>query len=255
MTLIVTLVSDAGIVQASDSNLSKGDGSHAGTGTKVFHVPYHDAALAFSGLYEVGGESVDSWMPRALDECAREASLAEVATALKVRFEQDTVPDERSIGYLVHLAGYERDGDDRYPVLWFLRNIPTINPDGSYSPGEQDFLLTEDLWSRDRPASQGKVDPVLPFLYANGTPEARTNFMEISTGLLRHLKTSVWTRPGWLFHAPRNAEELALVAEFLVRGVTTLFKVSDYAGPPVGGEVQNLAIEPPERTRSLHAPT
>lgn len=242
VTLIVTLFSDLGIVQTSDSNLTYESGQHAGSGTKLFAVPGHDAVLAFAGCYEVGGESVETWMPTALSICARHGSLSKVAAALKDQIQNEVLADETPIGgYLMHLAGYERDGGGRHPVLWFIRNIHHIQPNGEYSPGEAEFLLTEDLWARDRlhSATSGL------FVYANGTPEGRINFMAISQMLIAFLGQTVWSHPDWAFHPPADTRQLGLLANFLVQAITMLFEMSDYGGPPIGGEIQQELLSPP----------
>lgn len=246
MTLIVTLFSDLGIVQTSDSNLTYGSGLHAGTGTKLFRVPGHDAVLAFAGCYAIGGRSVEDWMPDALRLCAQHASLAEVAAALRDQIQTEARFDEASAGYLMQLAGYELRDGARHPVLWFIRNLHHIHDDGSYSSGQPDFLLSEDLWNRDRLRGAGGL-----FVYANGTPEGRINFMAISQLLLAFLAREVWSRGDWAFHPPATVAQLGQLANFLVKAITMLFEMSSYKGPPIGGDIQQELLAAPVGTLSL----
>lgn len=55
MTLIVTVVSDYGLIQASDSNITREDASEPVAGRKVFRLGFVEGALALAGTYRVGG--------------------------------------------------------------------------------------------------------------------------------------------------------------------------------------------------------
>jgi hypothetical protein len=63
MTLINTIVSKYGLIQASDSNLTRSGSATPETGSKVFHLGFTQAALALAGTYEVGSQRMDTWMP------------------------------------------------------------------------------------------------------------------------------------------------------------------------------------------------
>ena len=70
MTLILTHISQYGIVHASDSNLTA-DGSHAGTASKIYPIAHLQAGLTVAGAFSVGGATMESWMP----EFIRNASI------------------------------------------------------------------------------------------------------------------------------------------------------------------------------------
>lgn len=249
VTLIVTLFSPLGVVQASDSFLTCGDGNHAGSAPKLFAVPGQNAVLAFAGCYAVGGEALDSWMPRILADCGAAPTLAATATALTDRLQAAVLPEEVGGGVLIHLAGYENGADGVHPELWFIRNIHHMLEDGGYSEPETEFLISEDLWSRDRPDSPAADLQI----YANGMPSGRITFMAVTQLLMQFLR-QVWGYNAWQFRAPTEAAELGALAEFLVRAITLLFELSDYPGPPVGGDVQTEVLTAPDGAGWTPAP-
>jgi hypothetical protein len=51
VTLIATVISKYGIIQASDSNLTDTEGRAAGAGQKLFDLPFAPAALTIAGSY------------------------------------------------------------------------------------------------------------------------------------------------------------------------------------------------------------
>ena len=63
MSLILTHIDRCGIVHAADSNLTSSSGGAAGTGMKVFNLPYLHAGLSLAGSYSVDGVAMDKWMP------------------------------------------------------------------------------------------------------------------------------------------------------------------------------------------------
>ena len=59
---------------------------------------------------------------------------------------------------------------------------------------------------------------------------------------------SIWSirdEPNWKFRCPRSIEESATFVEVYMDIVRGLFKVADYDGPVIGGEVQIETIAPP----------
>jgi len=68
MTLIVTVISNLGIIQVSDSNITSAAGKLLKPGAKVFSIPFARGALSIAGSYGVNGRPIDLWMP----ECIRD---------------------------------------------------------------------------------------------------------------------------------------------------------------------------------------
>jgi hypothetical protein len=70
VTIINSIISDHGLIQASDSNLTQPGSSQATPGQKVFHLGFSDGALALAGNYSVGIQLMDTWMPSCISAYA-----------------------------------------------------------------------------------------------------------------------------------------------------------------------------------------
>lgn len=107
MTLIVTSISNLGIIQASDSNLTVGGGGTM-AGPKVFSLGFTPAALSLAGTYSVGGVPMDVWMPQCIADYGAMpgATLEGFADYLGRRLTNEITDAERNNGSLIHIAGY-----------------------------------------------------------------------------------------------------------------------------------------------------
>lgn len=88
-------------------------------------------------------------------------------------------------------------------------------------------------------------------MYFNGTPAGRIAFIEFHQrfgGFLRQ----VWDRPGWKFRAPQSLADLAFLVRLEIRTIGTLYEISDYPAPYVGGDPQIEMITPPAGTRQVY---
>lgn len=156
MTLIVTTITNLGIVQAADSNLSSG-GASAGTGRKVFRLDGFDGVVALTGRYGVGGVRMDTWLPDVISDYPTTTASATVpgfaqylCDRLNAEFGYD--PGAR---LLLHVSGYVDGAAGIHPEMWFVRNVSTINADGSYGVADAAFQLSEEFWNRDHLAYRG----------------------------------------------------------------------------------------------------
>lgn len=80
--------------------------------------------------------------------------------------------------------------------------------------------------------------------YFNGTPDGRIafhHFGQLFEGFLR----AVWSQPNWEFRPPQSLDELASIVELQIRTIGTLYGMSDYHAPFIGGDPQLRTIEPP----------
>jgi hypothetical protein len=248
MTLICTVISNAGIVQASDSNITR-NGTGTRSGKKVFKLPYIHSALAFAGRYSVGGQKMDLWMPDFISSYGRrnDATLLGFCETLRETLSNEMTREEKRSATLIHVAGYVDGGEGSHPEMHFVRNAATIDPvSGDYSGMSDDFTRTEDFWERDYPQVQpGSFQLVDGYRrYFNGTAPGRIAFIganQMLTGLFKQ----VWSNPNWKFRAPRTLEETAAFVKLEVGAVSTLYSCSDYPVPFVGGEVQIETLVPP----------
>src|SRR4029079_12137383 len=106
MTLITTFISNLGIIQASDSNLTSNIGVSIDTGPKVFSLGFADGAVAFAGNYGVGSETMEVWLPNYIRMYAgstREPTLGDFSERLAKELESSSSAEEL---HLFHAAGY-----------------------------------------------------------------------------------------------------------------------------------------------------
>ncbi len=258
VTLIVTTISNLGILQASDSNLTAVDRSGritaAGTGQKVFRLDFCSGALALAGSYAVGGIRMDTWMTTLVSNYSTSAAptIGGFARHLQARLIQEGTPGETSS--LIQVAGYAEDVKGLHPEMWFIRNFGGIDPiTGAYIDRSDVFEISEDFWARDYPADAAVGHTSLPGYarrYFNGAPEGRISF-HVLDRYLREFFSRVWTNPKWAFRQPRDAAEMALFMRVELDVIAALFAVSDYPAAFVGGEVQVEVIPRPGKAAQL----
>jgi len=250
VTLIVSVISNLGLVQASDSNVTRFGSPIASTDPKVFALDFAGGALALSGTYRVAGERMDTWMRNCIADYSYdkgdEASLGGFADYLKWRLEEGLTPSEAQVATLMQIVGYVvgKEGAP-HPELHFVRNAGGISDvTGGYQDVSPSFMVSEDYWNRDYHADHGNLGPWGYRSYFNGTPHGRIAFHQFG----RHFRTfleSMWARPEWDFRGPETLDELAALVELQIRTIATLYKMSDYPAPYVGGEPQVMTIPPP----------
>ncbi len=206
MSLILTHLGKFGVIHASDSNLTYGNGEAAGQGQKTFPVTYLNAGLTVAGAYLVGGCSMDRWMTDFITKQTLNAeSLGVFASRLKDALEAEMSSSEKQSGSMVHVAGYVKDSTGQHPEFYHVRNIHQMTDTGDYEDIREEFQVSEDFWTRDCP----KSNPIEAFesgaaqIYINGCPPGRTAYL----GAMEQLKdffSQVWGRPEWMFRPPNH---------------------------------------------------
>lgn len=256
MTLIVTQISQFGIVQAADSNLTAANGSPAGTARKIFPIPHLSAAASVAGSFSVGGTTFDAWLGQFVQDesAAGNNSLQSFATGLKDKLEAEMTATEAQSGSIVHLAGYAPSSGDSQPAraeFYHIRNSHGIDSvTGNYSPSQK-FLVDEDFATTymARPGFSGRLNAGYPMVYANGFPSGRINFFSLYQALHQFF-LGVWANPSWQFHPPASLQESARFVRVYIEVVGALFMASNYSAPFIGGPVAVYAIPPPPATAS-----
>jgi len=244
MSLIVTYINKYGIVHASDSNLSR-DGSSAGEGQKTFPIKHLNAALTVAGCYSVGGTSMDEWMKNIIDihSKASNKSLENFAEYLRNILEINMLPSEKQKGCMVHIAGYVEEGKESHPEFWFVRNIYEIDQNtGEYTRIEERFEKSEDFWtkfSNNQELSQWFQNGYQVF--GNGYVAGRIGFFLLLPKMTEFLNV-IWGNPNWKFRPPITIEETELIVKLYFQVISTLFAISDYSAPFIGGNIQTYVI-------------
>jgi hypothetical protein len=249
MSLIATVISKYGIVHTADSNLSNRLGA-AGTGKKVFSVPYLNAALSVAGSYSVSGQRMDLWMEQLISDYRIDAPsyvVADFAEYLEHRLEGEMTRQEKTSGSIIHIAGYASTNEGSHPEFHFVRNIAGIDQQsGSYTGFADHFATSEDFWTRDYrvPSNASQLRSGGYQLYINGYPDGRIGYLILLNHLGQFLK-SVWSENRWSFRQPRTLDETAMLVELQLQIIGTIFQISDYSAPFIGGAVQVEKIFPP----------
>jgi hypothetical protein len=248
MTLIATVISKQGIIQASDSNLTSRTHGSVGTGPKVFRLEFADGALALAGTYSVGAERMDKWLPACIASYPTSAapSLGGFATHLAAQLESSPTLGKLR---LFHIAGYVADASGVHPEFYFVRNVQGINPQtGAYEGVTSSYEVSEDFWTRDYPQAPAGTFAAGGFQrYFNGYPSGRIAYLG-ATYKLQEFYEQVWREPSWKFRRPASLDELAAFVRLELETINTLFASSDYRTAYIGGAIQIEKIPAPSGT-------
>jgi hypothetical protein len=255
MTLINTIISNYGLIQASDSNITRLGSAVPTPGQKVFQLGFTNAALALAGTYGVGDERMDTWMPACITAYGStpQPSLKGFAYYLRDRLDSDLTGQQKTYATLIHIVGYVSDDEGTHPEFYFVRNAGSINQHtGEYAQILDAFQVTEDFWTRDYQLAEVQATFAAGGYqsYFNGTPDGRIAFVQFGQ-IFGTFLGMVWGQPNWRFRAPQSLDELASLVKLQIRTVGTLYEISDYQAPFIGGKPQIESITPPSGTVTL----
>jgi hypothetical protein len=254
MTLILTIINKYGIIHASDSALTSQENTQAGENQKTFEVTHLNAGLTVAGAYSVGGIEMDKWMNDFIQRQAilTMSPLSKFANNLKDELEVQMHPMEKLNGSLVHIAGYAEENGLYHPEFCFVRNVTGLDPTtGEYTGTSPHFQVSEDFWNRDCPAHQliEAFERGVYQIYINGYSSGRISY-NVLQGFLSNFFNQIWANNNWKFRPPQSIEESRLFVELNMQIIITLFRVSDYSVPFIGGGIQTLVIPRPLKSVS-----
>jgi hypothetical protein len=249
MTLILTHVGKFGIIHASDSNLTSGQGDEAGQGQKTFPLKTLTAGLTVAGAYSVAGKRMDTWMNSFIgaQTSSGTPSLAAFANALRSKLEAEMLPKEKQSGSMVHIAGYVEQDGLQHPEFYFVRNVYGIDDTtGEYIDVRDEFQVSEDFWRRDCPKSNlmTAFQSGTYQLYINGFTSGRVGYLVLQKRLNEFFQ-EIWNQPNWKFRPPSSLAESVLFVKLYMGIIGTVFQVSDYGAPFIGGDTQVHEIAQP----------
>ncbi len=250
MTLIASYITKFGIIQASDSNLTS-DSGNVGFGQKIFPIPHLNASLAYSGVYSINGQRIDTWINNFVSGAFFTAnSIEEFAKQLANRMTSEMRENEISEISIVHIAGYSKRDDQSHAEHWHIANT-TLNEDGSYSAAKTEFHYHNDFNSRINPDQrkllvQFDSNSSYHQYYINGFPPGRMSSVAIKQSIDKTLN-SIWEQqPTWKFNRPDNIFEFSTLVKLYFDFVIRLFPMSDYPAMYIGGEIQTHLIPAPQ---------
>jgi hypothetical protein len=249
MSLIVTQITKYGIIHFSDSNLTSENGKKTEYGKKIFKIEHLKAGLGLAGVYSVNGVSMDTWIELFIekDKESGNASIREFSNRLKNKLETEMLPDEKTNGCLIHIAGYVSDEDTDHPELWFVRNVHSIDQQtGNYTNIDVTFEISEDYWGRDYkiPEVRNLIELGGYQLYFNGFPAGRIAFLNV-THSLNLLFRQIWGDTQNRFRPPMTLGEYEDFMKTYMLLINALFVSSDYSAPFIGGNIQTFVIPHP----------
>ncbi len=231
---------------ASDSNLTSKEGN-SGFGQKIFPIPYLNAGIAYSGLYEISGQDIDEWMNDFIkNEDFITDTIEEFTKNLtkQLNFDFKGTPDDTAI---MHICGYSRIDFQSHLEHWYISNS-NLQKSGGYSPKDR-FECHNDFNSR---TSKKDLESIQIFdahpenhqFYINGFPPARISFMAIKKELEK-LLNQISSQQDWSFRPPKNIFESANKLKMYFHLIGEMFKMSDYEALFVGGETQTYLMPAP----------
>lgn len=250
MTLILTQLSRYGIIHASDSNLSNVRGELVGIGKKVFQIHHLNAGLSLAGSYTVNNIPMNRWMEDFILEDMRieDSSFKNFAERLKDRLENEMTISEKSMGLMIHIAGYTEINGIYHPEFWFVRNVHGIdNRTGEYTNINDKFNATEDFWTRDCPKNNllEAFNKGMYQMYGNGFASGRIGFFMLQK-TLNNFFLQIWSNTNWHFTPPKSLNQMEALIKLYIKIIGTLFEISDYPGPLIGGDIQTYTIPQPD---------
>jgi hypothetical protein len=244
MSIIVTHISQFGIVHAADSNLTFRSGKPAGTARKLFPVPSLKAAVTVAGNFSVGGKRMDCWMKRYIRK-DRSTQLRDFVQDLTNAINQRATAEEKQEGYFLHVAGYVAMGATPHPEFYHITNYTIDKTTGGYSVLNANLTFSEDFWSQNSsiPASQLFLNH-RGFIYCNGFPSGRIAYFQLLNNMAS-FKSQVWLNKSWQFRPPDNLVEEAEYLKHDMELIGLFFQYSNYSAPLIGGPIVYHTIASP----------
>lgn len=241
MSIIVTHINVNGIVHAADTNLTYANGIHAGTGSKVFAIPRHEAGMTIAGTYAVGGVRMDDWL-RSFISADMTPSLADFVESLRASVDgAATAAHQKQAGYFFHIAGYQGNKGAQHPEFHLITNY-NLTPDGNYTVVSPTLHSSEKFWSAQGNQSLANVfADRAGYIYCNGFPSGRQIYFHLLKRMA-DLRSQVWSNPAWQFRPPSSIEEEAKVLKLDMEHINLFFRQSNYSAPFIGGEIETLTI-------------
>lgn len=250
MTLIAAQLNRHGIVLATDSNLTDtATDAVAGQARKNFELPHLRGGMSVAGGWNVGGLTMDVWMPRfiARPETYKSGTLREFSECLRAALESEMTPTEKGVHSLIHVAGYALDNSIGFhPEFWLVTNVYGMT-EREYDPPRDTFKASEEFWDHHcqyKSQPTGFIDDIQYMVYANGYPPGRVGYMAVQHFLRPFFETMWGPQQNLGFRPPQSLQESVCLVRLFMSMVNGLFDVSDQTRY-VGGETQIIAIPLP----------
>lgn len=129
MTLVITSISQHGIVMVADSAVTmihNGRTTITNEARKLQLIPYLDAGISMWGIGMMPKSEVetDKWVEQFIENHSDLTSLQTFASVLATELQIEVGNTDRPLG--MHVAGYIEVNDQRMPVLYHVRNVDGV---------------------------------------------------------------------------------------------------------------------------------
>jgi hypothetical protein len=244
MSIIVTHISQYGIIHAADSNLTNDLGAPAGQSSKLFPIKRLDAALTVAGNYSVGGESMDLWMSNFISR-NNFSNLRSFVETLASALNREAAQDEKRVGYFLHIAGYVSISSSPHPEFYHITNFKIDQKTGDYSVPNLTLGYSEDFWRKYSAVPENQLfGNGKGYIYCNGFVSGRIAYFKLLKEMER-FRSEVWLNPNWQFRPPVNVNEEAKYLKHDMELISLFFKHSKYSAPFIGGGIDFYTIKSP----------
>lgn len=257
MTLLLTEITDKGVVFAADRNLSWFDTNSGKIGglayrrKKILGIEHIAAAVGYFGNAHVGRDKMlmDEWLESFIQGNSDCGTPEQFAYRLKDGLDANLTHGQKQRMLGLHLAGYTEQEGLRLPTFWFVRNIQRMQ--GPFYIGVNErFAVSEDFLHRD--VRFVKPDMLHEYLRAHGGRVYRNGTLAPYVAIAGHVYSlfrTIWAlRHEWdvqEFQPPSTLEEYAALSRFhieLTTRIYDLFSTSEVR--PIGGGVDVIMISP-----------
>lgn len=240
MTLIVTRITDLGIVFCSDRRLSMGN-RRWGEVAKFLPIHRLNAGICYFGVAQVGNQQLTRWLQGFILKSTATTIgdfSQELATALTSQM--SSANKTRGTGF--HISGYEKNNGLSVPTFWHVSNFSGMNGYG-YLSGNPTFGVSEDFLQRDVanipvPSLSNHLSG-RHYFYRNGQLFPYT----IVHAFFEQLRSALPTQNNAQWSVPRTIEDFATDTDFEVSITEQIFKKYSRS-QPVGGGIQTHVILP-----------
>lgn len=226
MSLIVTQVSPAGIIFATDTHLSSASGP-VRLGPKTIAVPRQRGAVAVCGSYSQNGQCITDVIKSAVHSDTS-SSIEEFTQSLL-----DLVALSAFRGVILHVAGFGPIGGTQSgPSHFHISDLGLDPVSGSYTSKSNGYEMADDL---SRYTENGAISfPAdQPIWFTNGYPEGRSAYVDL---LIRMVKFRNQIFQGQTFVRPHSIEIEAEYLRLDMQQIGLLFLCSTlpaYIGGPI----------------------
>lgn len=269
MSFMVIYVVKEGIIMGADRNITRTQVIN-GENTiinlmgqtqrpKVLRWPNNKAIIGYVGAGQIGNQPTDEWLYEFIGNNLEFHNFEELSESLRSKIQAQRTIDEadnhQPEPLIIHLAGFERDGDYVIPVIYYIHNhhnVVTGKLGEYYSDIRSEFICSEEFIQYIRNIPKEKIREYVDYIAKNGeagplgfrqgydihTFNAFDSVMNVAMEFLSKLHPN--------HHEPNGIYGWKQRLEFIIRVYEAYFQT--YYEPSeqfVGGGVDLVSIEWP----------